>query len=593
MLEDPFTDSQTPATAFSRTEAGVTARGCQLFHRILEVAFQGSPTRRSLMTPASRKQRDGDEDDLSGCAYSARPSMSLATIPTTPLRQTIASDIAQLDEANDPVSPFSDLIKLSPRSTSGTPIATPIVTPKAAVPMIDTSTPDWNAKSPARTPVVVQVDPVLEAQRKLLTLSELDAYRRDNAPWNVSSPHGSYDGNEIGTIGCRVVVMEGLPDQIRKRDVISRVRGGPVDSVKLVDLRPINGDTSAIITFAHAQDAARYVYECSSSYKLVFRANNGDLHKIQVRLATHNHEGILMVKTPYTQTYPLGKEKKQLLGEGAISRCVIIKKFPRELLFALWSRVLGLDWQPARLSQLDDVWYDSEGDLHLSFGDLDIACGCLERINYAANQVALLRNHKAEYETDPCTGPFCLLEDEESVRISSFPHVSLLELNSRGVLDRLFRGEVNVDYALTPDDDGISLAITDPDHPDASRAWVPPPPPEPAPVVSISSRRAFIPPRSYTTLANPSTVTAVVTIYDSNAEDTEAVEDDVRAPLTSADFRGRPYDPRGHYYLEVSLEEFLEMSDEQWSRWGTVFYVPPPGFNTSRRVFYNRKRADT
>ncbi|KAL8825985.1 MAG: hypothetical protein Q9170_007581 [Blastenia crenularia] len=188
----------------------------------------------------------------------------------------------------------------------------------------------------------------------------------------------------------RTVVIDNLPRSTRLFVLLQQVSGGAIADAKLLDTAKISGGSSAIITFVHEHGA--------KSFEQQTRHHGLKFDGIRAR--------VTLLPTPTypispTPTFPISKDLLAAIGRQQHTRCLEIRKFPRDVQPA----ELEIDLRVCKVINTHRIVSkrmrsDDALELHLS------------SIKYAAQAYGLFtsgeayRQCKVGFAPDPCAQPW-------------------------------------------------------------------------------------------------------------------------------------------------------------------------------------------
>lgn len=189
-------------------------------------------------------------------------------------------------------------------------------------------------------------------------------------------------GSEAYTSGCQAVIISGLPQSAVLQDVMSRVRGGKILQVTLVDTSAFQVGRSAYVVFAESEEASAYVDFAKENpeYMNVFD------EQMDVNLSgrvTFPRHGMRLPQEDQTRCVSLGR---QVFRDGG---CELFEQI--DSMYRNAEEVL------------EDAWFDETGSCVMLFKNVEYAI----RFYYFARAFHGYR-HMAEqmrFLKDPCSGP--------------------------------------------------------------------------------------------------------------------------------------------------------------------------------------------
>lgn len=493
----------------------------------------------------------------------------------------------------------------------------------------------------------------------------------------------------------RSVIISNLPHNLNIRDILCRVRGGPVANCFLSTGPGLSGQEEryAIFTFENSKDAANYVAflhdpAAKSVWTFPSHANGKDEDKV-AKIHYHTDLAALGLRFDTDPTdLPLAPWAHEAIP-GA-TRCLVVKACPLSMIERVFRdfRLLPLLLRaPNFRSQMEDIWLDnfvrdnvhgrsSFADLHIWFTNVNAAIAAMYSVRLT-DRCGL--SAKLRCEPDHCAREVATLvqpveEGHPGHRWHSYGNISLLTLFDHGMLDRVFQDwrRVPTVHNISPkmshpasseranttvrdklnavtfnhnactisDLSQVASDMSSPVSPEVlspiqqSLASTPhPEPTSPSVLYDAAFEAHKISPTSHdiaTTFQIP--VNAIDFLGESQAKEPpiEVVEttfrsaDDTSGEDISHESSGsgsssgsdvgmskrehetgsttpeqqqqqeqrlpnytradtHPSSQQNLVSWSCNIEEFMAMSDDQWMAFGTVFYVPPSGFDTAKR----------
>lgn len=266
----------------------------------------------------------------------------------------------------------------------------------------------------------------------------------------------------------RSVVISGLPRTLNIRDILCRVRGGPLTNCSLSTGPGLSGQKAeryAILTFENPKDAANYAqFMQDPSAKAIWTFSSQEKEEDEVAQIHYHTDHGLHFKTDPDEIALAPWAHEAISGA---TRCLVVKACPMTMVervfidFRLLPHLLRIS---NFRSQMEDIWLDNFvdhvvvnddsqsttatfADLHIWFTNIDAAMATMFSVRLT-DRFGL--STKLRCEPDPCAQDVSTLVDlsveeeqlhqlEGSHRWHSHGNISLLTLFDHGTLDLVFQ----------------------------------------------------------------------------------------------------------------------------------------------------------
>ncbi|KAK2740436.1 hypothetical protein FQN55_008892 [Onygenales sp. PD_40] len=187
----------------------------------------------------------------------------------------------------------------------------------------------------------------------------------------------------------RTVALTNLPLNSFLRHLISAVRGGPIYSAHLMNMKKVAGFHMGVVKFLYEKDARAYV-EFAKEYGVFFDGQRAN---------------VMLYKTA---TYPISTQMEEKIAKGH-TRCVSIKG-PRDP--GRYTAVAAFVEKrlPVYFDMGDDIIEnDDQTELQMSFNSIEAASAAMEAFRHSFRR---LDNCDLSFAPDPCARPFPTRQEE-------------------------------------------------------------------------------------------------------------------------------------------------------------------------------------
>jgi hypothetical protein len=159
----------------------------------------------------------------------------------------------------------------------------------------------------------------------------------------------------------RTVRIGNLPQGVELRDVLARVRGGRVVSVRLLDTgtKALGGGMTALVVFVNQVDAEAYVEWGMGEEGVVFYCGDEDEEGVKARVS--------LIPTP---TFPLSEFQRRNIFQENRTRILTVRCFPKSISLQRLESDIA---RTGRLGALCEWYLDGDETLWLEFAGIESA----------------------------------------------------------------------------------------------------------------------------------------------------------------------------------------------------------------------------
>ena len=207
-----------------------------------------------------------------------------------------------------------------------------------------------------------------------------DSDSDDNAPILFGNPNEpQFVPHDRAASHCRTVIMTHIPKDVTMQDICSKVRGGPIFSIKLLDTAALIKHQTALIIFLESIGARQFVKYANDTQLML----NGKQPLVYI------------LDSPTTPTPP--RIHRSIIDFGA-TRCLILYSYPTHLTLHHLSDKLNPE-EHVGMGVIINIMEDGEGLVRMEFASIDQAARARARINTWRAFAPTV----AEFGPDPCS----------------------------------------------------------------------------------------------------------------------------------------------------------------------------------------------